>query len=455
MIEHIKTTILWVLILLSVFLTYQIWTFQPNYGILKNTEYIDNTQIGVEKHLSEVIHPKQIIINNAGDFFSPIESSSNTKKYYEQYVGVTIEDLTLSSSPVDLRNEKNVKAMEYIFSTKIPFEALKEIYQFTNSEQTLIQNIDQIIFYLYEKDDIEQIKVRFISFDDQIIAEAVTNVSVSKFKEDLMMEVKEDFMEVFPYELVNSDNVFSKIVFLPEENVSVNSVTYLANSIDAEHFKELLFSDPNFVKHYSQSNGEESFTDGNRMMNVLYSGNVLRYINPYFGEAVERSNKTSLLMSLDFLNGHGGFTNTFYYDSLKSIGVSDEVTFRLFIDGLPVYKSNFYSGNNLFEITLNRGNGNQIEQYVRPLFKLEENEPINITQSAILPSGHELLKEISSLEDFDPQLLTDINKGFSMIKRQSFVILEPKWFIRYKGNWQEVDFVSESGDSEAIINGLE
>ncbi|UTW70608.1 hypothetical protein KHA80_10775 [Anaerobacillus sp. HL2] len=37
MIEHIKTTILWILILLSVFLTYQIWTFQPNYGILENT----------------------------------------------------------------------------------------------------------------------------------------------------------------------------------------------------------------------------------------------------------------------------------------------------------------------------------------------------------------------------------------------------------------------------------
>ncbi|UTW70820.1 hypothetical protein KHA80_10790 [Anaerobacillus sp. HL2] len=100
------------------------------------------------------------------------------------------------------------------------------------------------------------------------------------------------------------------------------------------------------------------------------------------------------------------------------------MTFRLFIDGIPVYKSNFIGGNNLYEITLNRGNGNQIEQYVRPLF-IVENDPINITQSTILPSGHEVLEAISNMEDFDPLLLTDISKGFMMIKRQSFVIFEP------------------------------
>ncbi|UTW70610.1 hypothetical protein KHA80_10785 [Anaerobacillus sp. HL2] len=66
-----------------------------------------------------------------------------------------------------------------------------------------------------------------------------------------------------------------------------------------------MFSDPNFVKHYLQSNGDESFTDGNRMVNVLYSGNVLRYINPFFGEDVDRNSKLILFMSLDFLNGHG------------------------------------------------------------------------------------------------------------------------------------------------------
>ncbi|MCT8139997.1 hypothetical protein H1D32_21260 [Anaerobacillus sp. CMMVII] len=103
--------------------------------------------------------------------------------------------------------------------------------------------------------------------------------------------------------------------------------------------------------------------------------------------------------------------------------------FRLLVDGVPVYRSSLFEvTNHLYEISLQRGSGNQIEQYIRPLFFLE-NEPINITKSTKLPSGSELIEALQNIEGFQSHFLTDINYGFMMIKRQSFVIFEPRWFI--------------------------
>lgn len=453
MFEHIKTATLWFMILLSVFLTYQIWTFQPNYAILKSTEYIANTQIGKEKKLQQIIRPKQVILHQEGHYYSPLEKMGFLERFYEDYSGVSIDQFTLVPN-LNVYNRSNDDAkIEYIFPTSIPVDALKEIFQMSSNEDLFISNIDRFILFIEVEQEKEQVYVKFISNDTQVVVKARTNISVGKFKEDVMAATTDNFYEVFPFDITLYGNGFKKTVFLPVESHYVNSVTYLAKPIGTDLFKQLLFSDPNFVKQYLQSNGEESFTDGNRMVNILHNGNVLRYINPTFGDMVERSSKHVLFTALDFLNAHGGLTNSFYYDSKKSLGSTEEITFRLVIDGVPVYRSNLFDVNNLFEITLQRGAGNQIEQYVRPLFFVED-EPVNITKSTKLPSGPSLIEALKNKEDFQSHLLTDLNYGFMMIKRQSFVIFEPRWFIEYKGNWQVVHIVDEE-DSEGISNGLE
>jgi regulatory protein YycH of two-component signal transduction system YycFG len=451
MFEHIKTITLWFLILLSIFLTFQIWTFQPNYAILKSTEYIDNTQIGEEQKLQQIIKPKQVVLHQEDNFYVPMDNQAFMEEFYEKYLGVSLDRFTLTPTISTYNHFDSDNKLEFIFPTSIPVEALKEIYHITN-DQFFISSVDRIILFLTIGQEKEQVNVKFISNEDRMVVEAQTNISVSQFKEDVFIDNTDAYYQVFPYDIIDYANGFKKTVFLPLESHYLNSVTYLAKPIPTEHFKQVLFSDPNFVKQYIQSNGEESFTDGNRMVNILQGGNILRYINPTFGDLIERSSKPAMFSAFDFLNGHGGFTNSFSYDSIKSYGSTEEITFRLIIDGLPVYGSNLFEvNNNLYEMTLHRGNGNQIEQYIRPLFFIE-NEPINITKSTKLPSGATLLEALEMIDGFKPYLLTDINYGFMMSKRQSFVIFEPKWFIHYNGQWEVVNIVD---DSEGIPNGLE
>ncbi len=454
MIENMKTAMLWFLILLSVFLTYQIWTFQPNYAILKNTEYIDNTQIGLEKKLHEVIKPKQVVLYLEGKYFSPAAEGGISETFYEDYFGASLEKFNIRPNLSPFHRINSDYRLEFVFSTSIPTEVFKEIYQISQADQLFISKIDRVIYYLEKERDIEYVRVKLISNEERVVVEAQTNIAVSRFKEDVVQSSTDEFYEVFPFDITDYGNGYRKTAFLPVETKYLNSVTYLAKPLPIEHFTQVLFSDPNFVKHYLQSNGEESFTDGNRMVNVLQGGNILRYINPTFGDLIDRSHKHVLVSALDFLNGHGGFTNSFYFDSTKTFGTSEEVTFRLFIDELPVYSTTLFEVNNLFEITLQRGNGSQIEQYVRPLFFMDE-EPINISKSTKLPSGKELLDALEKKEDFDWSMLSDINYGFTMIMRQSFVVFEPRWFIHYNGNWQAVHIVEEVEDGEGIPNGLE
>lgn len=453
MIAHIKTAILWFLILLSVFLTYQIWTFQPEYAILK-TEYIDYTQIGEEKKIQEVIKPRQIVLHVNGNSYSPLKVLTYFESFHEKYSGLTFTELAPSNG-IDLDKHEKMDRLQIIFPTSIPIEALKTFYQFDSDEPLFIEKVDEITLFHTDKEGEEQINVKLISYEEQIEVQGETNFPLNKFKDAIQVVDDKQYIEVFPYHINKYNDLRKKVLYLPSHSQQVNSVTYLAKPIAPELFNQALFSDPNFVKHYMQSNGEESFTDGNRMVNVINNGEILRYINPTVGELVDpQTSKDFLFSAVEFLNGHGGLTNSFYYDNKKTIGPNEEIVFRLTIDGIPVYKSNLYSGNNLFELTLSRSGGSQIEQYIRPLFEVEE-EPINISRSAVLPSGSSIVKSLLQKEDFNPYLLTDINKGYTMVKRQSFIIFEPSWFIFYNGSWEEIKVVEDVQDSEAISDGLE
>ncbi|UTW70609.1 hypothetical protein KHA80_10780 [Anaerobacillus sp. HL2] len=60
--------------------------------------------------------------------FQPVNSLNDTEKYHDQYVGVVVEDLTVSNS-IDIRNDKTVIGIEFIYPTSI---CLKQLRRYTN-----------------------------------------------------------------------------------------------------------------------------------------------------------------------------------------------------------------------------------------------------------------------------------------------------------------------------------
>lgn len=369
MIESIKTTILWLLICLSIFLTWNIWTFQPEYDIL-NVDYIDNTMIGEEKSLVQVIRPKQLVVHQDEVSYMVKESTDIFHQLYANLQDVVIDQYTISNlnpaAPIE------VNGVEVIFPLPMPSEIIRELLPLREADDVLFTDVDRLILFINEDKEPNRVYIKLYSSVERLSVTGRTNLDLEEFKADFLNMEKQDLVSVFPYRVAMSASSNKSIVYLPVEEVEINSLTYMTEVIAPEQLKQVLFNDPNNVKHYMHPNGDESFTDGSRMVNIVQNGDILRYINPGSIEIAERSNRHMINSSIDFLNSHGGLTTGYYIDHLSSTSGNDEIVYRLTVNQLPVLAARPSQLERLYEMRIFRSEGNQIEQYVRSLFRLNE-----------------------------------------------------------------------------------
>ncbi len=67
MYETIKTIVLTLLVLISITLTFALWTYHPKYDVLQNDEYIQHVSVSnTQVDTAMVVQPKQILIHKNG-----------------------------------------------------------------------------------------------------------------------------------------------------------------------------------------------------------------------------------------------------------------------------------------------------------------------------------------------------------------------------------------------------
>ncbi|TRY20880.1 transcriptional regulator, partial [Brevibacillus sp. LEMMJ03] len=119
----------------------------------------------------------------------------------------------------------------------------------------------------------------------------------------------------------------TKSLFLPARPLVLNRLQYYMDELSTDRFKDALFTDPSFVKKDVLNFGEE-YTDGSRLMDVDLSKKLLLYVNPAARGETQTFDPTILQKSIDFVNDHGGWTDTYYFDRLDENG--RKVTFLPF-----------------------------------------------------------------------------------------------------------------------------
>jgi regulatory protein YycH of two-component signal transduction system YycFG len=95
----------------------------------------------------------------------------------------------------------------------------------------------------------------------------------------------------------------------------------------------------------------------------------------------------------------------------------------------------------------------EIYQYTRPYFSLDFPLPSEIKEN-VLPTGKEAFEEVTSMWNFDPNLLEDLVVGYRLSRdpvEQKIISLEPAWYYRYGGSWIRIIFPERGG----VPSGLE
>lgn len=436
--ENIKSIVLTFLVIISIALTWGLWTFQPNYDTMKNGGYVDEVAISEQKELRRIVKPDRILFHYRDSHYGAIDNTT---------IDRTISEISnwnfynLRQNPEELKDLAGSLhgsgKVEIIFPGAVPFSVYKNVLNF---EEENLPNFEfDRIFINMESAKFEEGEVYFVSTQTGRVYTSQVNPSNINVYNNKFFKTSYRFTK---YAAVTQKEDYS--LFLPENKPDMLMYKYYPNPLDSEMFKDALFSDPSFVKKSYLTDGEE-FTDSFRKMEVNYNTNMIYYVNPPNQNDYLAGTEDLIQKSINFVNSHSGWTDTYRY-AYKDQS-NQRITFRLYhSDGIPVF--NEYG---MSEISQTWGK-NEIQRYVRPRFQLElplKPETVQVS----LPSGQEAINYLSEIDDFNQELLTDITIAYHLGKDpsdHSLMVLEPAWYFLYNNSWRRMIFESAGGMRDGL-----
>jgi regulatory protein YycH of two-component signal transduction system YycFG len=437
--ENIKSVILTFLVLGSAFLTWNLWTYQPNYETMENANYVQEVSIGEKREIKTIIKPDQMIFHYQDTHYGT-ETTSELDKVIQEMSQWNIYDVKNYTNKVEnfkslVHGNGNV---EILFPEEVPLELYKNVLSFEDKSVPKF-HFDRIVINM-ENLQKETGSIYFVSYEKkEIYSSHVSGTDLNTFNRNFY-KGSYKYPRYFSYEPRKD-----RILFLPEAETSMVMYKYYPDYLESEKFKDALFSDPTFVQKSPIDEGEE-YTDGSSKMNIFYNKNLLFYVNPMEESEFVGNSAEILQRGIDFINEHGGWTDPYRFAQIDEW--NQQITFRLYTtDGYPVFNENGMS--EIIEV-LGRS---EITKYLRPNFSLDlplRTEMVELST----PSGWQIVDFLEKQKDFQIELLEDLTLGYKMgkdPKEPRLIVLEPAWFYRYNGLWGQVRFDYLGGGR----NGLE
>jgi regulatory protein YycH of two-component signal transduction system YycFG len=436
--ETIKSVILTILALLSIVLTYNLWTYQPAYDTIDNN-YIHEISISEKRDISDVVRPTLLLFHKYGYHYGTVQPNVIEKfiqmmKKWDLYDWQNLSEELNSSEFFSLVHGD--QRIEIVFPDIVPFDVFNSVISI-DDDSLSNSSFDRLIIEINESNKHEA-DVYFVNYEERHVIEAQLESPLSYPFLASTWEKAEDYTRYFDYDVQGI-----RKLFLPQDALKFSVIKYYTYVINPDKFKLALFSDPSFVTKDLLDQGDQ-YTDGTSMMNVDYQRSLITYVNPANNRVSFSMLKNGDLLqqTIDFINDHGGWTDDYLYFGMSP--AEQKVSFRLFIDGFPVFNE-----EGMAEIMEFWGN-NEIYKYVRPFYTL--NLPLT-AEHITLPSGYEMLDQLVNRPDFELEYLEDVTIGYKMYRdpqTPKVLIFEPSWYYRYGGSWLRL-----TSDEEVTNRGLE
>ncbi|RBP86730.1 regulatory protein YycH of two-component signal transduction system YycFG [Cytobacillus firmus] len=442
--ENIKTIILTILVVTSVLLTWNLWTYQPNFEPIEKANTVKEVTVAEKKDVNQIVKPDTLLFHlgekQTYGTVSPAEINKIIKEIsdwnFADFENITDETGNL---PSFVHDEGNAVL---VFPDSVPIDLYKSVIKIGDQNLTNFQ-FDRIVIDTRAVDKKDG-NVDFVSMDTLQVYRSHVPVSfIQNFKSQFfnLSEYNPEFKAYFAYK--PSDK---KTIYLPSQDTKMARYQFLEKKLDSEQYKNALFSDPSVVqKSFQQS--EEEYNDTLSLLRVNYDKNTLSYVKPASADSQTFAPGDLLKKSIDFVNAHAGWTDNYQFADIDQL--NHKVIFRMYdSSGYPIFSDD----PKLSEIRQVWGQ-NEIYEYSRSNFQLglSAESPTEVS----LSSGTSVMDYLSGLKGFDPDLLENVMLGYKMMlvkeAQTTFIRLEPSWFYRYDGTLKSIT-LDESG---GMNNGLE
>ncbi|PEY38120.1 hypothetical protein CN354_11445 [Bacillus cereus] len=449
--ENFKTIVLINLVVISLFLTFNLWTYVPDSNSMQNTKFVQGNTEALKKgvsNVSNVIVPSSMIVHKDQKHFVS-EKKDNIDLLYAIIAGGELhdfKDITNSISKGDfLSYVHGEDKIEIVFPTEIPIDAIRGVLTIKDKKLDMF-NFDRIIVDPSRSRD-QNIDVNFVSYSHRKVYKmTLTGVNVRD-----IINAQNQFLAVarpyFAYEIADT-----KKIFLPDGPTEMQNLMYFSTEMEVELFKNVLFSDPRYATPISNE-FEETYTDGIRLMQINKQNRMLKYTNSSVASGARMYGNVLMQRSFEFVNSHSGLTDAYRFDYLNSKG---KTKFRLYEEDLPVFNS-----EGMTELTQVWG-AEELISYKRPLFNLLINKSEG--NNTVLPSALTVIQSLENKSKLEKKLIQDIGIGYKLVPENgpnepngqaANGILKPIWYVIYGEDHEDHEVFEWSEEKEGELIGLE
>ncbi|SDW77460.1 Two-component signal transduction system YycFG, regulatory protein YycH [Marinococcus luteus] len=448
--ETIKSWTLSILVIGSLLLTWQNWSFQPEYENVNSSESVqETTEIAETREAGEVVRPTQGVVrsNGSSSLMTEDQAASDLDKVYHQLGEADITETSVTDLDHDelYQNASSAEySVELVFPSAVSWSMVNELFSFEDEsnevEEALDGSIDRIL--LTASPGSEELNAVFVSYDEGVVVNSNTNLDKNEIEYEQYLAEHESMLTHD-----TDQEGYEKHIYLPQDPGARTNYTYASTDLSTNEFQQVLIADENAqnLQTYT-SDSTEVITDGTRELRINNVGDYLRYANPTYSEQTDGNDTSSLISSFEFVNNHAGWSDEYRYYSSSTVDGETTDTFRMNKGGLPVFRDS--NGSDFASIQVSNV-GTQTTGYSRPLFDLENN-PVRTGDAGVstdLPTGEETLDAVQ--EQCSSSLIEDIQIGYSISRNgenSGYYDMEPGWFVRCDGSWSPVEFGGDDNE---------
>ncbi|KEK25635.1 YycH family regulatory protein [Bacillus gaemokensis] len=443
--ENFKTIVLINLVVISLFLTFNLWTYVPDSHSMQSTKFVQGNAAAQKQDVSNVIVPSSMVVHKDKKHFVS-EKKENINLLFEVMERGQLHDFKEISSSIPksefLSYVHEEGKIEIIFPTDIPFDALRGILTIKDKKLDMF-SFDRIIIDTSRSRD-QNIDVNFVSYSNRKIYKmTLTGLNLRD-----IVNVQNQFISLarpyFDYQINDT-----KKIFLPDDTTEMRDLLYITTEMGVDSFKNALFSDPRYLTPIS-TELEETYTDGIRLMQISEPHRMLKYTNSSVANGARMYGTLLMQKSFEFANSHSGLTNGYRFDYINSKG---KTKFRLYEEDLPVFNR-----EGMTELTQVWG-AEELISYKRPLFNLVIDKAGDT--KTVLPNGQTVIQSLEKNSKIDKKLIQDIGIGYKLVTENGpngpngqvkNGILKPIWYVTYGEDSQTYEW---SEEKEGDLSGLE
>lgn len=431
--EHVKSVALFVLIMLSLALTFTIWTFTPSLQEIETPTQVD-VSIGDKRTADQVVRPVKVLYHYEDEVTGTF-SQANIEMMLETIQQWEITDVQLfeEEAGTDVLKQylQEPERTVLYYPGAVPFPVFDVIMDITDNN--LPESTFNRVVVEWGTEDNPDAVIYFINTGSGRIYEAqVSETELTEFRGDYVQQAEE-------YDHYVTDSRIGQLpVYVPEDPIEQTSFDYLLDETPASTFADAIMDNP--AAEFAGDLQSEEFTDDSgAIMRELYGQKSINYVQPKAETSDPAIPSDLVFNSINFVNEHGGWTDQYVYFGMKS--VNQQISYQLFFEGSPVF-----SNTTAVSLDVEWGLSDGIEQafrYSRPTYLLDS---VAETRTIEMVSGEAVLDAVSRL-DMDLSTIEEVTIGYELTRSEDdqLITFQPAWYYKANGKWTRLSDESVGG----------